>query len=152
MASRGSSSRRAMSVVCARLMALHRLEEDLAELPAVEPSEVFIQTVMGRIMQSEPTVVLPSSYPYWETVKYSAIVVGALALITIYSMPAVGESWLLNLWAGGSWLTTLWPSVGPRTVGMLTYFIDHPPWVILLAGVAALLLVLGLVTPESGTS
>ncbi len=136
---------------CARLMALHRLEEHLTELPAIEPSEVFVQTVMSRITQPEPIVVLSSQWLWWEPVKDVAIFVGALALAATYSFAAARESWLSNLWSVESWQTNpLWSLVWPiRTVGIWTYFANHPLWAVLLAGTAILLLDFGLAASEN---
>lgn len=134
---------------CARLMALHRLEEQMTELPVIEPSKDFVQSVMSRISQPEPIAIGSSRLPWWSVVKYLAIVVGALALAAVYGFMAAHESWLSNLWPVKGWLPNLRPSVEPtRAVETWTYFAYHP-WAMLLGVTASLLLVFGLAGPES---
>jgi hypothetical protein len=124
---------------CSRLLEQHWTEERLADLPAVEPSSRLLETVMSRITQREPVSVLSSQGFSYELFKYAAIYVGALLLAAAYMFPPAGKSWLSNLWSA--------PGLS-RTFGISTYFSQHPLWAIYLAGIAALLIVLGLAVPE----
>ena len=67
------------------------------------------------------------------------IFVGALMMAAAYVVPAAGESWLTNLW----------PSARPlHLVGLSAYLLQHPPWAMVLAGFAALLILMGLALPD----
>jgi hypothetical protein len=124
---------------CSRLMALHRIEEQLSGLRAIEPSDAFLETVMSRIMRPETHRVLSSSRFSLEAFKLPMVVAGALILAAASVIPS----------AGGSWLPNLWPSVGPiRAPLLVTYLAAHPPWAILLATIAAVFVVLGLTLPD----
>jgi hypothetical protein len=124
---------------CARLLELHRIEERLAELPAVEPGGDFLETVMNRVTQREPRAVRSARGAWYEALKHAILFVGALTLAVAYVVPPAGESWLSNLW----------PAVGlVRRLGISVYLTQHPPAAIVLAGLAALLIVLGLALPE----
>ena len=64
---------------------------------------------------------------------------GALILTAAYLVPAAGSSWLGNLM----------PSTGlVRPLGMAAYLAQHPPAAVLLAGLATLLILLGMSLPE----
>jgi len=108
-------------------------------LCAVEPSSAFLENVMSRITQPEPQPVL-AAHPFSpEALKKPMIVLGALILAVAYVVPS----------AGGYWLANLWPLVGLFRTGVLSaYLAAHPPWGVILAGVAALFVVLGLALPE----
>jgi hypothetical protein len=121
-------------------MKLHWLEEHLTELSDTEPSEVFVQTVMNRITQPEPAVIVSPQRFWWETLSYPTIFAGALMLVATYVFPAAGQSWLSNFQS---------PAELIRSVGMSAYFDHHPPLAVLFAGVAAVLIVVGLFMPES---
>lgn len=124
---------------CARLLEWHRVEESLAGLPAVEPSPLLLESVMSRIARLESAAV-PSSrgFPY-ERPRYAAIFIGALVLAAAYVVPAPGQSWLSNVWPAPGLL---------RAHGLSAYLSQHPPWAILLAGFAALMIVFGLVVVD----
>jgi len=124
---------------CARLLELHQVEERLTELPSVEPSSLLLETVMSRITQRGPAIV-PSSQGFsYDLFKYSAIHVGGLLLAAAYMFPAGGQFWLSNLWSAPGLF---------RTIGISAYLSQHPLWAIVLAGLAALLIVVGLAVPE----
>jgi hypothetical protein len=124
---------------CARLLELHRVEEHLTELSVVEPSHQLLETVMSRVTQRRPAAV-PSSRGFsYESLRYAAIYIGALILAAAYLFPADGQSWLSNLWLAPGFF---------RTLGFSAYLSQHPLWAIYLAGLAALLIVLGLAIPE----
>jgi len=124
---------------CARLLQLHQLEERLTNLDAVEPSRLFLDTVMNRITAVEADAVVPSQGFSSGMFKYSTMFVGGLLMAVAYVVPSAGQSWLANLR----------PSVGLfHTVRISDYLAQHPPWAVLLAGVAALIIVLGLVERE----
>jgi hypothetical protein len=124
---------------CARLLELHRLEEDLTDLPAVEPSRLLLESVMDRITQRESATVPSSGRSSYELIKSAAIFVGALVLASAYMVPAAGQSWLSNFW----------PTPGlSRTIGFSAYLDQHPLWAIHLAGLAALMIVLGLAVQD----
>ncbi len=124
---------------CARLLELHRLEEDLTALPAIEPSGVLLETVMSRIAQRKRSAVPSSRHRLLDLLRFAAILVGALLLAAAYLIPGAGEPWLSGL--------RLEP--GPlRNFGLAAYLDQHPPWAIYLAGLAALLIVLGLAVHE----
>jgi hypothetical protein len=124
---------------CARLLELHQVEERLTELSAVEPSSLFLETVMSRISQRGPVAVRSSRGFSYELFQHAAISVGALLLSAAYMFPAAGKSWLSNLWSAPGLF---------RTVGISAYLSQHPLWAIHLAGIAALIIVLGLAVPE----
>jgi len=120
---------------CARVFHLHWVEERLTDLSAVEPSGVFLETVMNRIKDAEADAVLPSQGFSSGMFKHSTMLVGGLLMAVAYILPSPGQSWLSNLW----------PSLGlVRNVRLSDYLAQHPPWAVLLAAVAALLIVLGL--------
>jgi hypothetical protein len=124
---------------CSRLLELHRAEDRLAQLPAIEPSSLLFETVMSRIAQLEPVAVLSSQGWSSELFKCAAIYVGGLLLAAAYMFPPAGKSWLSNLWSA--------PGLS-RTLGFSAYLSQHPLWAIYLAGFAALMIVLGLAVPE----
>jgi len=121
---------------CARLLEWHRLEEELADLPAVEPSGRLLEDVMSRLARPAPA--FPTTRGFGrEWSRYAVLAAGALLLAAAYLVPAAGESWLSNLQPGLI-----------RTVGMPAYLGQHPPWAIHLAGLAALLIAVGLAIAE----
>jgi hypothetical protein len=124
---------------CARLLGLHQTEERLTKLPAVEPSRQLLETVMSRITQREPLATRSSQRPSYELFKYATIYVGAQLLAVAYMFPSTGSSWLSNLWATPGLF---------RTVGISAYLGQHPLWATHLAGLAALMIVMGLAVPE----
>jgi len=118
---------------------LHRIEQQLAGLSEVEPSEAFLESVMNRIAQREPHPVMSSPRYSPEVFRMFLIVLGSLILAAASVVPS----------SGGSWVGGLWPSIGLfRTPLLLAYLAAHPFWAVLLAGVAALLVVTGLALPE----
>jgi hypothetical protein len=124
---------------CSRLLELHQTEERLTELSAVEPSSQLLETVMSRIAQREPVAARPPREPSYELFKYAAMYVGAQLLAAAYLFPFAGRSWLSNLW----------PAPGLfRPIGVSAYFSQHPFWAMHLAGIAALMIVIGLVLPD----
>jgi hypothetical protein len=124
---------------CARLLGLHRVEEDLAGLAAVEPSGLLLEAVMSRIAQRAPVSVPSLRVPSYEPFRFAAIAVGALLLAVAYLVPS----------PGGSWSSNLWPEAGLiRSFGISAYLGQHPVWAIALAGFAALMILLGLAIPE----
>jgi hypothetical protein len=124
---------------CSRRLELHHIEEQLTGLCTFEPSGAFLENVMSRITQAEPHPVLSAQRFSFEDLKKPMIVVGGLILAAAYVLPSAGESWTANLW----------PSVGLfRTAQLSAYLAAHPPWAVILAGVAALLVVFGLALPE----
>jgi hypothetical protein len=124
---------------CARILELHQVEELLAGLSAVEPGRDILQAVMSRITQREPASVVPAPGLRRELLKYAMVLMGAWMMAAASIAPA----------AGGSWLSSLWPPIGVvRAPGILAYLNQHPPWAVLLAGIAALLIILGLAVPE----
>jgi hypothetical protein len=122
---------------CARLLERHRLEEDLASLPAVEPSGRLMKNVMSRVARRRPAAAPTSRGSAREWSRYAVVAAGALLLAAAYLVPAAGESWLSNLQPGPI-----------RTIGMPAYLGQHPPWAIHLAGLAALLIAAGLAIAE----
>ena len=129
---------------CARLMALHRLETQMTEVPAIGPSKDFVQSVMSRISRREPVGRRSPPPRNAGVVEYFAICLGVLALAAVYCLAADRESWLSNLLPVKPWLRGLFPSAElARTVGRWIYFAYHP-WVLLLGVAATLLLALGL--------
>jgi hypothetical protein len=125
---------------CARLLELHQLEEDLADLPAIEPSGLLLEAVMSRIAQRESAAVPSRGFSH-EWLRYAIITAGALLLATAYLFPAAGESWLSNLRPATELV---------RTSGISAYLSQHPLWAIHLAGFAALLIVLGIAAGTEG--
>ena len=71
--------------------------------------------------------------------KYPTMFVGALILASAYLVPGAGQSWLSNLWPSARSLQLL---------RLSTYLLQHPPWAMVLAGFAALLILMGLALPE----
>jgi hypothetical protein len=124
---------------CSRLLELHQTEERLTKLPAVEPSILFLETVMSRITQRGPVDTRSSRRPSYELFKYTAMYFGAQLLAVAYIFPSAGSSWLSNLWAAPGLF---------RTVGISAYLGQHPLWAMHLAGLAALMIVIGLAVPE----
>lgn len=125
---------------CSRLLELHQVEEQLTGLCEFEPSGAFVENVMSRVTQPEPHRVLASQRFSPEMLKIPMLVLGTLILAAAYLVPS----------GGGSWLGVLWPSVAPfRMPGLLAYLSAHPPWAVIVAGIAALVVVLGLALPES---
>ena len=126
---------------CARLLESHEVEERLARLLAIEPSNDLLESVMNRVTQPQlqPVALLPAGQLLVGMFRYLTMVVGALILASAYLVPAAGQSWLSNLW----------PSA--RSLHQLTlsaYLLQHPPWAIVLAGLAVLLILMGLALPE----
>jgi hypothetical protein len=144
---------------CARLMELHRLEERLGGLSGIEPSPNFSRTIMDQIAQPQPAAVVPLQSFRRETLRHSAVLVGALMLVVAYVSPGA-ESWLPRLWPAvgpkvavesNSWSVSVTSLVfkGPAPfLGMSDYFIRNPLWAMLLACFASLLIVLGLCVPS----
>ncbi len=124
---------------CARLLELHQVEEQLTGLCAVEPYGTFHENVMSRITQPEPHLLQSAQRFSPEALKKPMIVLGGLILAAAYVVPSAGESWLASLW----------PSAGLfRAAHLSAYLAAHPPWAVILAAVAALLVVFGLALPE----
>lgn len=123
----------------ARLAETHLLEQRLAALPAVEPSAAFLEAVMSRIAQPTPSAVRASRGSRWGLLQPAVVCLGALGLAVAYLFPAAGQSWLSNLWSS--------PRLTSGT-GLVGYLSQHPPWAILLAGLATLLLVAGLTASD----
>jgi hypothetical protein len=123
---------------CARLMEMHQLEERLTELAAAEPSGLLLQNVMSRISQRERISAVSSQGSSYNLIKYSAMFVGGQLLAVAYVFPAAGQSWLSNLWSAPGLF---------RAVGISAYLGQHPLWAMHLAGIAALMIVLGLALP-----
>jgi hypothetical protein len=124
---------------CARLLEVHRLEERLTELSAVEPSGLLLENVMSRISQRGPVSAGSSQGFSYEIFKYAAIYVGAQLLAFSYVFPSAGQTWLSNLWSTPGLF---------RAVGIAAYLGQHPLWAMHLAGLAALMIVLGLALPD----
>ena len=124
---------------CSRLLEMHLLEERLTELSAVEPSSLLLENVMSRILQREPLSAISSRGFSYDLIKYSAMFVGGQLLAVAYTFPSAGQSWFSNLWS----LPGLF-----RTVGISAYLSQHPLWAMHLAGLAALMIVLGLALPD----
>ena len=138
MAAGRSTSCRAMFWM-ARLLELHQVEERLAGLPAIEPSNALLGSVMSRVTQPRPVEILPARQLLVGMFRYPVMFVGALILAVAYLVPGAGQSWLPDLW----------PSVPAlQFVRLPTYLLQHPPWAIVLAGFAALLILMGLALPE----
>ncbi len=122
-----------------RLLELHQVEEQLTGLCAVEPYGTFLENVMSRITQPEPHLLQSAQRFSPEALKKPMIVLGGLILAAAYVVPSAGESWLASLW----------PSAGLfRAAHLSAYLAAHPPWAVILAAVAALLVVFGLALPE----
>jgi len=125
---------------CSQLLELHQVEEQLTSLGAVEPSGSFVANVMSRVAQLERHPLEPSRRFSLEAWKTPMVVLGALFLTAAYVAPSVGEFWLAGLR----------PSVGPLRVPLLAaYLATHPLWAIMLGAVAALVVVLALLLPDS---
>ncbi len=125
---------------CARLLETHRVEEQLCALPAFEPSSRLLGSVMSRISRrvSQPA-------PSWRSsalaaIKYPAIAAGALILALATLVPPLGAPWFASLRS---------PSNLFAGLRMSSYVLGHPPSAILLAGLAALLLLVGLELPDA---
>ena len=123
----------------ARLLELHQVEERLAELLAIEPSVDLLESVMNRVTQPQPVALLPARQLLIGMFKYPTMFVGALILASAYLVPGAGQSWLSNLWPSA-------PSF--HLVGLSAYFLQHPPWAMVLAGFAAMLILMGLALPD----
>ena len=94
---------------------------------------------MSRITQRGPRAVQsPLGFSH-ELFRFAAIYLGALVLAAAYLFPAAGRSWLSNAWSAPGLF---------RSLGISAYFSQHPLWAIHLAGLAALMIVLGLTIPE----
>lgn len=120
---------------CLQLMELNQIEVHLLELPTVEASESLVNEVMGRISRLESTAAVESNVRLWNPI----VLVGVGLLAIAYVIPAEGESWLSNLWS----------SVGVfRTVEVSAYFSHHPPWAIVFAAFASLLIAVGSAMPR----
>ncbi len=125
---------------CSRLLEVHRIEEQLTHSSEVEPSGAFLENVMSRVTLQKQHRALSVRRFSPDALQKPMIFVGALILAVAYLVPSAGEPWL----------AALWPSVGLfRTPFMFAYLAVHPPWAIILAGVAALCVVSGLALPES---
>jgi hypothetical protein len=124
---------------CARLLELHRVEEHLTALPAIEPSGLFLEGVMGRVAQHRPAVVRSFRGSLHEWLEVAAVLVGATLLAAAYLVPATGKSWFSNLWTAPALI---------RPLGISAYLGQHPLWAIHLAGLATLMIVLGMTVPE----
>jgi len=86
---------------------------------------------MNRVTQTQPVALLPARQLLVGTLKYPTMFVGALILASAYLVPAAGQSWLSNLWPSAQSLQLL---------RLSTYLVQHPPWAMVLAGFAALLI------------
>jgi hypothetical protein len=124
---------------CARLLEVHRLEEQLCALPAFEPSGLLLGSVMSRIAgyAEQPA-------PSWRAsalaaIKYPMVAAGALVLTLATLAPPLGTSWFGNLRS---------PADVFAGLRMSSYILEHPPSAILLAGLAAILLLVGLELPD----
>jgi hypothetical protein len=116
-------------------MELNQIEVHLMELPTIEASESLVNAVMGRISQLESTAAAESNEFLWNPI----VLVGIWLLAIAYVIPAEGESWLSNLWS----------SVGVfRSVEVSAYFSHHPPWAIVCAALASLLIAVGSAMPK----
>ena len=124
---------------CARLLEVHKVEESLAGLSLIEPSNDLLEAVMNRMTQPQPVAFLPARQLLVGMLKYSTMFVGALILASAYLVPGAGQSWLSNLWPSARSL---------HLVGLSAYLLQHPPWAIALAGFAALLILMGLALPD----
>jgi len=124
---------------CARLLDLHRVEEQLAGLLVIEPSNDLLESVMNRVAQPQPVALSPARQLLVGMFKYPTMLMGALILASAYLVPGAGQSWLSNLWPSARSLQFLRLSV---------YVSQHPPWAMVLAGFAALLILMGLALPE----
>ncbi len=124
---------------CARLLELHHVEERLAGLPAIEPSIDLVESVMNRVTQPQPVAIWPAGQLLLRMLKYATMVLGALILASAYLVPGAGQSWLANLWPSARSLELLRLSV---------YVSQHPPWAMILAAFATLLILMGLALPE----
>jgi hypothetical protein len=124
---------------CSRLLELHQIEERLTELSAVEPSSRLLENVMSRISQGEPVSAVSSQGFSSDLIKYSAMFVGGQLLTAAYLFPSAGQSWLSNLWSAPGLF---------RAVGISAYLCQHPLWAMHLAGLAAVMIVLGLALPD----
>jgi hypothetical protein len=82
---------------------------------------------------------LPARQLLVGTLKYPTTFVGALILASAYLVPGAGQSWLSNLWPSARSLQLL---------RLSAYLLQHPPWAMLLAGFAALLILMGLALPD----
>ena len=94
---RNSSSCGAMFWIRA-LLELHKVEERLAGLFAIEPASDLVESVMNRVMQPQPVELSPARQLLVGMFKYSTMFVGALILASAYLVPGAGQSWLSNLW------------------------------------------------------
>jgi hypothetical protein len=121
------------------LLEVQRVEESLAGLPAVEPSAGFSDRVMRTIALLQQHPVPRSVQQGTSAIRSVMVLAGALILGLAYILPAAGNSWLSNL---------LPAAVPLRSVGLSAYLAQHPPWAVFLAGLAAVLIALGLSEPE----
>jgi hypothetical protein len=124
---------------CARLLDAHRVEEQLCELSAFEPSGRLLESVMSRIAEHAQQPVPPWRASVLAAIKYPMVVVGALVLAVATLVPPPGATWLENL---------RWPGGLVAGLRMSSYILEHPPSAILLAGLAAILLLVGLELPD----
>jgi hypothetical protein len=124
---------------CEQILELHAVEERLTELPAVEPSPLFLESVMSRIAQPAPFRSQPSHGLANEWFGYAAFYVGALVLAAAYILPAPSASWLSNAWSSPGLV---------RIIGFSIYFSQHPLWAIHLAALAALMILFAMAIPE----
>jgi hypothetical protein len=125
--------------LCARLLELHQIEVRLTLLPGVEASPLLLETVMSRIMQRSPVAAQASRGFDHEMFRYAVIAVGALVLAPAYMLPAPGASWLSNAMSSPGLV---------RHVGFSAYLSQHPLWAIHLAGLGAVMIVVGLFSSE----
>jgi hypothetical protein len=124
---------------CARLLALHDVEEQLAALREFEPASGFVDRVMSRVTQLQAQTIRRKTESSWaEPVKTALLVLGGLVLGVAYIVPTAGQDLVGKLWP--SFTFVRWPLLA-------TYLTAHPPWAVMLAAIAALVVVYGLVIP-----
>lgn len=125
---------------CSRLMELHRVEKQLAGLHEVASSGPFVENVMSRVHELQPRAVARSARLPLETLRVPLIVLGALMLAAAHVVSSVGVSFSGRLGPTAGLVRIPW---------VFVYFATQPAWVIMLAGIAALLVWIGLVLPDS---
>jgi hypothetical protein len=124
---------------CASLLELLRVEEHLGALAAIEPSERLLDSVMSRISHQVRREVHPWQTAGRPAIKYTALAVAGLVLSIANFTPAFGAPELSNLRLSSGLLTSL---------RMSNYVLEHSPWAMLLIGLAATLLLVGLELPD----
>jgi hypothetical protein len=124
---------------CSQFLELHQLEEQLMELPAVEPSGAFLPSVMSRIALAEPRPIASARWFSPEVLRTPMVVLGAVILAAVYVVRSASDSWLAGFR----------PSAGLIRSSLLsTYLAGHSFWALFLGSVAALLVVSGLLLAD----